>query len=489
MEKAFRLILGGLVLCTHLVVAAPDQSTTQACTDISDALPGKVLTPSLLAVEYAYETQQYWTTIQRSTDPACIVQPADATDVSVVITILLKYPTVKLATRSGGHDPNADHNSIQDGVLITMTDMVGATYDPSTGLAYVKPGGHWNDVISELEASGVTMLGGRLGIVGVGGLLLGGGLSFLSAQHGLAADNIIGWETIMANGSIVNVDSKAQPDLAKALRGSGSQFGIVTTFTVQAYPIGDIWGGFCVYTPDQDEALYAALHNFVANGAQDPKAAIIFTDLILADSTTSKIIYYFYDAPTPPASGPFADFFKIVNPLCVPKTQKYSELTYTVPFIPTRPQMYSDIRAKWVEITKPFLTVLRPTAQFSVDFQPFPSVIGQNSESKGGNAYGFSSSDANLIFLEIQGSWALPTDDALAYSLSVQLTDWLDDQVPQWLDEAGMDQDIYRPLYLNDAAGDQPVLQSYKDYAELKALQQQYDPNGLWSKRAGGFKF
>lgn len=102
---------------------------------------------------------------------------------------------------------------------------------------------------------------------------------------------------------------------------------------------------------------------------------------------------------------------------------------------------------------------------------------------------GLSASDADLVILEIQGSWALPEDDAVAYSLSKQLTDWLDQEVPQWLDEAGMSRDIYRPLYLNDAAGDQAVVQSYREYEKLKALQAQYDPNGLWRERAGGFKY
>ncbi|KAH3911295.1 hypothetical protein HBH56_132870 [Parastagonospora nodorum] len=507
MDRVFRGALVALALGAPLATAAPDQATTQACTEIKNALPGKVLTTGLLAVEYAYEKQQYWSMTQRSTDPACIVQPVSAEDVSAVVKILLKYPTVKMATRSGGHDPNVGHNGVEDGVLITMTDMVGATYDATKGVAYVKPGGEWNDVIGDLEPSGVTMLGGRLGIVGVGGLLLGGGLSFLSAQHGLAADNIIGWETVMANGSIINIDAKSQPELAKAMRGSGSQFGIVTTFTVQTVPIGDIWGGSCVYALNQSEALYAALHNFVANGAQDPKAAVIFTDLLLLDGTSLKLLYYFYDGPTPPKSGPFADFFKIPNLTCLPRTQKYSELvrangapvallqarcsfrTYTLPYIATRPQMYQDIQAKWSSIIKPFANLLHPTSQFSVDFQPFPAAIGAQSAAKGGNAMGLSASDADLVILEIQGSWALPEDDAVAYSLSKQLTDWLDQEVPLWLDEAGMRRDIYRPLYLNDAAGDQAVMQSYKEYEQLKALQMQYDPNGLWRERAGGFKY
>jgi hypothetical protein len=163
MERMCRRALAALALVTPLATAAPTQETTQACTEIKNALPGKFLTPALLAAEYLFETQEYWSTTLRSVDPACIAQPVSAEDVSTVIKILLKYPNVKFATRSGGHDPNVGHATVEDGVLITMTDMVGATYDTTTGLAHVKPGGEWNDVVGDLEPSGVTILGGRLG--------------------------------------------------------------------------------------------------------------------------------------------------------------------------------------------------------------------------------------------------------------------------------------------------------------------------------------
>jgi FAD/FMN-containing dehydrogenase len=164
MEKVLRRTLAALVLGTHFAIAAPTQETTQACAAITTALPGKVLTPGLLALEYEHETQQYWSTTLRSVGPACIVQPVSAQDVSTVVKILIKYPTVNFATKSGGHDPNVGHASVQDGVLITMTDLVGATYDAAKKVAYVKPGGEWNDVVGDLEPSGVTILGGRLGL-------------------------------------------------------------------------------------------------------------------------------------------------------------------------------------------------------------------------------------------------------------------------------------------------------------------------------------
>jgi hypothetical protein len=44
-----------------------------------------------------------------------------------------------------------------------MTSIVGATYDATEDVAYVRPGGEWNDVIGDLEKSGVAIAGGRLG--------------------------------------------------------------------------------------------------------------------------------------------------------------------------------------------------------------------------------------------------------------------------------------------------------------------------------------
>lgn len=163
MASYARAALVTLLLGASVVFGIPTKATTQACTEIKNALPGKVLAPKLLALEYTYETQQYWSTTLREVDPACIVQPVSAQDVSAVVKILNKYPSVPFATRSGGHDPNVGHATVQDGVLITMTDLAGATYDAANNVAYVKPGGEWNDVIGDLEPSGVTIAGGRLG--------------------------------------------------------------------------------------------------------------------------------------------------------------------------------------------------------------------------------------------------------------------------------------------------------------------------------------
>lgn len=166
--------------------AAPSESTTKACNEISKALPKKVSLP--YTINFNSESSGYWSTALREIKPACVISAKSAEDVSTAVTILNNYPDVKFAAKSGGHDPNPNHATAGDGVLISLSEMVGATYDAEKKIAYVKPGGEWNDVISQLNKDGVTIAGGRLGLVGVGGLLTQGGISFLSAQYGLAAD-------------------------------------------------------------------------------------------------------------------------------------------------------------------------------------------------------------------------------------------------------------------------------------------------------------
>jgi hypothetical protein len=144
-----------------LAHAAPDQATTTTCKEIETALAGSVAYPK--QKPYKDEINNFWSQQLIDTIPACIVLAETSQAVSTVVKILNKNPTVKFAIKSGGHDPNPGHSNIQDGVLLSLTKMKGAKYDAGKNVAYVGPGGHWNDVIGDLAASNVTVVGGRLG--------------------------------------------------------------------------------------------------------------------------------------------------------------------------------------------------------------------------------------------------------------------------------------------------------------------------------------
>ena len=158
-----RLLSTGLLAFLATTAAAASAATDAACDEIAAAIDDRVHTE--WAKDYRSEVKSYWSTRLRDAKPACVVLPQSAEEVSAVVKILNKYPDVEFAVKSGGHTPAPRHSSVSGGVLISTRDMNGATYDEETGTAYVKPGGEWNDVISQLEEeSGVAVVGGRLGM-------------------------------------------------------------------------------------------------------------------------------------------------------------------------------------------------------------------------------------------------------------------------------------------------------------------------------------
>lgn len=102
--------------------------------------------------------------------------------------------------------------------------------------------------------------------------------------------------------------------------------GIVTQFTIKAYPIGKVWGGMRIYGGEKADEIYEALHSFVVGNADDPKAAIILTDVIAVGGTKLFIIFFFYGEPKPPTTGPFAQFLDIESTIDSTSEQSYADL-------------------------------------------------------------------------------------------------------------------------------------------------------------------
>lgn len=109
--------------------------------------------------------------------------------------------------------------------------------------------------MTEVEKYGLGITAGRVGTVGVSGLLLGGGASFHSGHRGFACDDVVNYEVVLADGSIVNANAKDNPSLFKALKGGGSNFGIVTRFDMAAFPAGELYGGILITTWDQKDVV------------------------------------------------------------------------------------------------------------------------------------------------------------------------------------------------------------------------------------------
>jgi FAD binding domain len=200
MARTIRLSL--LSLFALSAFAIPSTDTTAACAELATKIPGQVFTSGDV---YKAELKNYWSAALKLTKPACIVRPKAKEGVATAMITLGKYKGATYTVKSGGHDPNPGHSAIDDGVLIALGSLNGTHYDSANGVAHVKPGGQWNDVIGPLDKQGVAVVGGRLGkyhlifyvenstnmctgLVGVGGYLAQGGLSFMSNEYGFAAD-------------------------------------------------------------------------------------------------------------------------------------------------------------------------------------------------------------------------------------------------------------------------------------------------------------
>ncbi|KAF8486369.1 FAD dependent oxidoreductase [Russula ochroleuca] len=253
---------------------------------------------------------------------ACSVEPGSAEDVSEILRILGSTRT-PFAVKGGGHATNPGFSSTT-GVQISMSRFNETKVNSMSETVEVGAGLTWDQVYATLEPIRVNVVGGRIPGVGVAGLTLGGGYSFLTSQYGLAVDNVAGYELVLPNGTITNVTSK-DCDLWFGLRGGLNNFGIVTKFILKSYPQSETWGGLRFYAENQLDAIKGALVDFQQKN--DTKAEVIVL-LSYSSGQLSIGVIYFYDAPTP--SRVFDGFLDVPATEGNVSTRSFSDLVQSL---------------------------------------------------------------------------------------------------------------------------------------------------------------
>ena len=98
-------------------------------------------------------------------------------------------------------------------------------------------GDQWEQVYAEADRHGVVVVGGNAQSVGAaGGYTTGGGHSAQSCLHGLAVDNMLEADIVIADGTLLTTNACTNADLFWALRGGGGgSWGVITRVVYKAH--------------------------------------------------------------------------------------------------------------------------------------------------------------------------------------------------------------------------------------------------------------
>jgi hypothetical protein len=221
------------------------------------SMRGQVIRPS--DTEYDAARAVYNGMIDKH--PAVIARCVDVADVITSVNFA-RENRLTVAIRSGGHH-GAGLGLCDDGLVIDLSSMRHVRVDPERREAEVAGGSLLGDVDHAAHAFGLATPFGIQSTTGVAGLTLGGGLGYLTRMFGLAIDNLLAVDMVLADGSFVHVDAEHHPDLFWAIRGGGGNFGVVTSFRFRLHPLSSVVAGPMLWHMDRAEELMRWYRDFI----------------------------------------------------------------------------------------------------------------------------------------------------------------------------------------------------------------------------------
>lgn len=251
-----------------------------------DSLRAALRGPLLLPGDAGYDAGRALWNGMIDRRPAAIVRAAGAAD-AVAAVRFARAQGMALSIRGGGH--NVAGNALADGaLLLDQSGLKGIHVDPAARTARVQPGVLWGELDRAAQVHGQAVPGGIHSLTGVAGLALGGGFGWLSRKYGLTCDSLLSVEMVTAEGEMVSVSERQQPDLFWALRAGGGNFGAVTSFEFRTHPVGPTVTAGLLFYPQAEAAAVFDLFRRHAGAAPD--------DLTM--------LYFLRNAPASPALPP-----------------------------------------------------------------------------------------------------------------------------------------------------------------------------------------
>ncbi|KAK6513872.1 hypothetical protein TWF506_008303 [Arthrobotrys conoides] len=457
----------------------------------------------------AWNNPSFWSATTYMT-PTCVFRPTSALDVSLALRVIL-LTQADFNVVGGGHSAIKGWANTEDGVLIVLSGLTGVNI--KTGYVEVGAGERWGNVFTELDKKKLMALGGRMSTVGVPGLVLGGGISYLTNQHGFVADQVENFQVVLANGYVVSANKYLNPDLFRALKGGSSNFGIVTRIDLRTWPCPHgVYSGQ-LYFNDRSEypKIFDAVYNYHTVGA-------------LSDTQTHLISAFVY-VQIPGIGGlhmgAFTAFRNLSAPISATNPGPGTALAEIVHLNPTvrdastlqvrpygtqaielgagdAPGLRQDMRdfsvyanrALYEELFLLWESVMIPKhgnkAGFmgTIAFQPITTTAVAAGVARGGNSLGLEGNTKTMAIINLTHQWADPKDDT-------EILKSLDELLGLAIALAKAKNSYHPYYYLNYARKQDNPIGSYGTAAvnRLKGVSRFYDPCRVFQDRvSGGFK-
>lgn len=395
----------------------------------------------------------------------------------------------------GGHTPFAGANNTDNGVTIDLSGLVSVNLKKDDTELQVGGGAKWGNVYPVLEPKNLTVIGGRSSAVGVGGLVTGGGISQFSGRYGWACDNVNNYQVVFADGIIRDVNQRTHPDVFKALRGGGNNFGIVTRFDFATYPQGKMWGGMARYQGDGPLVpLVNALESYNIRHPEDPDCAVIVSYmfrkiwLMVVIMENAKpvanpaLLKNFTDVPaTLGNTARITNLPDLTDELAEgqPAGDRQSFWTFT---IHNSAELMLELSALFAEDVAKLASIadLLAALNFQVISKATTSHFGKN----GGNSLGMTAADGPLILINVATTWTNAADDVLMYATIASF-------MARGKAAASAKSMLHPYVYLNYADASADVFGSYgaASKAELLATHKKWDAFNVFTQlQPGGHK-
>ncbi|KAI0386910.1 FAD binding domain-containing protein [Hypomontagnella monticulosa] len=208
--------------------------------------------------------------------PAYAVNASDANDVAATLRFA-RERNIRLIIKSTGHDllgksSGAGSLSIWmhsfQNITFVESYQGNNTYNEYHGpAARIEPGVLTYQAIEAAQEVGLRVVSGTCTTVALGGgYIQGGGHSILSSEYGLAADNVLEWDIVTAEGQRLTATPFQNDEIYWALSGGGpGVFAVVLSVTVKAFSDGVLVGAgltFNMTSAPSEDAFWSAIEAF-----------------------------------------------------------------------------------------------------------------------------------------------------------------------------------------------------------------------------------